>query len=56
MSDSLLGQSTVELTRGSIIAALLDNTEEFVEVNFFVRSMIRISSSLAAIFDGGSCL
>jgi len=53
MSNSLLSHPTVKLTRGSVVAALLNNTEEFVKVHLFVRSMIRISPSLAAIFDWG---
>jgi len=52
----VLGHATIGLARRSEVAALLYHAEELIQVNFLVGSVIRIGSSLAAIFDGAALI
>ena len=56
MSDALRRHPAIDLIRGCIVTSLLDNAEEFVQVDLLVGRMIGVRPSLATIFDGGAHL
>ena len=52
----MLSHATIGLARRSEVTTLLYHTKALIQINFLVGSVIRISSSLAAIFDGAALI